>query len=123
MTRYSGPAVSGTENDTDGRPIDFDARYAVASMPGVAFWLHGWDTEMTQESWELACDGTDDDHDESCWLYNEPEEVPDLSRVRAVMVGDDYEHVIGTDELTKISDGDYCAGCGQTGCRADVRET
>jgi hypothetical protein len=123
MTRWGGPAVTGTEQDIDGREIDFDARYTVASMPGVAWWLHGWGTEIVPESRELACDGTDDDHDESCWLYSEPEEVPDRSRVRAVMVGDDAVHIVGTDELTEITEDDYCAGCGQTGCRADGRDT
>ena len=51
MTRWGGPAVTGTENGTD-----FDARYTVAGMQGVAFWLHGWAMEMTREEWVKACD-------------------------------------------------------------------
>lgn len=137
MTRWSGPAVTGTEQD-----IDFDARYTVADMPGVAFWLHGWVMEMTEESWTLACDnpehkyapdpfldeehdfGDDPDpaaHNATCYLYNEPELVPDLTRVRAIMIGDDYEHIVDITDLTEITEDDYCAGCGQTGCRADGR--
>jgi hypothetical protein len=130
MTRWSGPAVTGTEHD-----VNFDGRYTVAGMPGVAFWLHGWVTEMTQESWTLACDNPahvyapdsdsepdrDDTHNAACYLYDEPELVPDLTRVRAVMVGDDREHVVDVTDLTEITEDDYCAGCGQTGCHADGR--
>jgi hypothetical protein len=129
MPRWSGPAVTGTENG-----IDFDATYTVAGMRGVAFWLHGWDMEEVPESWELDCDDPahvldydedDEDnperHDAPCYLYNEPELVPVFSRVRAVMVGDDAEHIVDTDDLTEIGDDDYCAGCGQTGCYADGR--
>jgi hypothetical protein len=118
MTRWSGPAVTGTENG-----IDFDARYTVSWMPGVAFWLHGWDTETLPESWELACDdaGPDHEHGEDCWLYSEPEQVPVYSRVRAVMVGDDTENIVDTGDLTEIGDDGYCSGCGQTGCYADGR--
>jgi hypothetical protein len=118
MTRWSGPAVTGTEQDTD-----FDARYTVADMPGVAFWLHGWATDRTPESWTLACDDAspDHEHDDACYLYDEPELVPDLTRVRAVMVGDDREHIVDITGLTEITEEGYCAGCGQTGCYADGR--
>lgn len=119
MTRWSGPAVSGTEGG-----VDFDARYTVAGMPGVAFWLHGWAMETTQESWVLACDDEDPDHehDETCYLYDEPELVPVPGRVRAVMVGDDREHIVDTDDLTEIPEDGYCAGCGQIGCEGDGRD-
>jgi hypothetical protein len=127
MPKYSGPPVSGTEQG-----IDFEARYTVAGMRGVAFWLHGWDMEMTQESWELDCaspahiydilnENDDQCHDQACYLYSEPELVPVFSRVRAVMVGDDREHIVDIEDLTEIGDDDYCAGCGQTGCYADGR--
>jgi hypothetical protein len=130
MTRWGGPAVTGTEHG-----IDFDARYTVAGMPGVAFWLHGWDMKLTQESWELACDDPAhiykpdsedeperaDTHNAACYLCNEPELVPVTSRVRAVMVGDDCEHIVDTDDLTEIPENGYCPGCGQTGCYADER--
>lgn len=120
MPRWSVPAVTGTENDIDGNPIDFDARFTIAGS-GVAWWLLGWATELTQESWELDCTETDPEHehDDGCYLYNEPEEVADRSRVIAVMVGDDREHIVGTDELTEIPEDGYCLGCGQTGCHAE----
>lgn len=128
MTRWQGPAIAGTDNG-----IDFDARYIVAGMPGVAFWLHGWSQEMTEESWTLACDDPahvyapdaartaaerDDTHNAACYLYSEPEQVSDLTRVRAVMVGDDCEHIVDVSDLTEITEDDYCPECGQTGCRA-----
>jgi hypothetical protein len=34
------------------------------------------------------------------------------------MVGDDRVHVVDVDDLTEISDEDYCPGCGQIGCGA-----
>jgi hypothetical protein len=118
MTRWTGPAVSGTANG-----IDFDARYTVAGQSGVAWWLHGWASAETPESWTLDCTdvAADHDHDEVCYLYNEPEKVPDMTRVRAVMVGDDQEFFFDVTDLAVLADDGYCAGCGQTGCHADVR--
>ena len=127
MTRWSGPAVSGTVNG-----IDFDGRFTVAGMSGVAFWLHGWAQESVPESYELACDDPahvyepdsedepeqDDTHNAACYLYSEPETADDTTRVRAVMVGDDREHIVDTDDLTPLPEDGYCRECGQTGCMA-----
>lgn len=103
--------------------VDFSARYAVSSMPGVAFYVRGYVKEWTEESWELNCDSAScnhvDDFDNSlpeCYLYNEPEEYDDMSRVRAVMVGDDHEHIVDVGELSEITEDDYCPSCGQMGC-------
>jgi hypothetical protein len=85
--------------------IDFDARYRVAGMEGVAFYLRGYvKREQTMEEWELGADAEDD-----------------TSMVRAVMVGDDREHVIDVDDLERISEDDYCHSCGQIGCTHDGR--
>jgi hypothetical protein len=40
----------------------------------------------------------------------------DQGFVRAVMVGDDREHIIDVDDLEPIDANDYCGGCGQIGC-------
>lgn len=80
-------------------PLDFDARYRIESMPGVAFWLKGY---------AQIPDGFPD--------YAMADYVDDPDRVVAVMVGDDREHTIDVSELTKISEDDYCPGCGQIGC-------
>lgn len=71
--------------------IDFDKRYRVDAWPGIAFWLKGWIADA---------DGLVETHD----------------FVRAVMVGDNKEHIIDVDDLTPINDNDYCSCCGQIGC-------
>lgn len=100
--------------------LDFSARYRVDGRPGVAFrivrhplvrpecWGHD-DGDNGQpsslgigETW--YCDGT-------CQQWE-----PDESRVVAVMVGDDREHVIDVDDLTELDDDAYCSECGQIGC-------
>ena len=117
MTRFNGPLIDGIH---DG--IDFDGRYTVAGMPGVAFYLTGWVQAETPESWDVCCDDDSVEHDHDyghgCYAYGEPELVDDYGMVRAVMVGDDREHPVDRDDLTLISDEDYCGGCGQTGCKA-----
>ena len=77
--------------------VDFDARYAVAGRGGVAFYLDRYYN-----------DGRVDED-------GEPLEI-DTSRVVAVMVGDDQEWVVDVDQLRKLSDDEYCSGCGQIGC-------
>jgi hypothetical protein len=107
--------TEGTEHG-----IDFDARYRVTTMPGVAFYLNGW-----QQVWEngtyftIDADGVEymeDDADEGEWIDD-----PDHRMVRAVMVGDDTEHIVDRDDLVVIADDDYCSECGQIGCTADGR--
>lgn len=108
--------------------LDWDARYTVATMPGVAFWLDRPATEWTEGRWLLDCadpahlwdwDGDPEDrqaHQPGCYLFDEPElaEVP--GRVLAVMVGDDHRHEVDVEDLALLPDDGYCPGCGQTGC-------
>lgn len=75
-------------------------RFEVATMRGVAFYLRGW----AARRWEP---------DEGEWADD-----VESGLVRAVMVGDDYEHTVDVAGLTEINDDDYCAGCGQIGCHA-----
>ena len=96
--------------------LDMDGRYAVASMPGIAFYLRGYAEEWTEESWLFVGEKDDDVEDETLWLYVEPEKVENRQMVQAVMVGDDYVHTIDVEELSPISEEDYCCGCGQIGC-------
>lgn len=82
--------------------IDFDARYAVAGYPGIAFWLRGYvETPNEDTEWSGCMD-------------------VDTSMVRAVMVGDDREHIVDVDDLTPLREADYCHTCGQVGCGHDV---
>ena len=93
--------------------IDFDARYSVAGYEGVAFYLLGYVREHRWEDGERVID----------WLGDLPDawEV-DETQVRAVMVGDDREHIVDVDDLTPLGDLDYCAICGQIGCGHDGRD-
>ena len=106
------------ENTSITPDLDFDARYSVVGYGGIAFYLTGYATEWTEEEWFLYCEDHEHEHDGDCYLYGEPEEVEDRTKVRAVMVGDDRTHIVDVDDLTEIADEDYCPGCGQIGCGA-----
>lgn len=108
-----------TSTSTD---IDFDARYTVEGYRGIAFYLVGYDKEWTEETWTFI-GGPDDDTDDECnYVYDEPEEVENRERVRAIMVGDDREWSFDVDDLTVIGELDYCVECGQVGCTGDFRD-
>ena len=80
--------------------VDFDARYTVDGWRGIAFYLTGYVQEPDEDT-------------EWTGILNE-----DRSRVIAVMVGDDLDHIVDVDDLTLLADEDYCPECGQVGCRA-----
>jgi hypothetical protein len=71
------------------------------SMRGIAFWLKGYATHIVEYG-----DGFE-------------EEETDYSFVKAVMVGDNREHIIDVDDLTLLDENDYCHVCGQVGCQHD----
>lgn len=81
--------------------LDLDARYSVDGYEGIAFYLRGYVERYDPETGEDI--GEDRDY------------------VRAVMVGDDREHVIDVSDLTRLADEDYCGVCGQIGCTHDGR--
>lgn len=85
--------------------IDFEGRYAVDGYDGIAFYLRGYATTVVETEFE----------DEGQWYYDQAT-ISDPNFVRAVMVGDDRVHIIDVDDLTPISEDDYCDGCGQIGC-------
>jgi len=103
--------------------LDLSARYRVDGYGGVAFYLLGWaQDEMAPEPWLEHLDDDCEHEEPGCWVYpEEPEYVDSTTMVRAVMVGDDREHIIPVDDLTVIEDEDYCHECGQIGCTADGR--
>lgn len=114
--------------------LDMQGRYAVAGYGGIAFYLLGYATEWTPEVWTYLGDeedqdaGSDDyyertgyrfpDENPANYTYDEPEEVEDRTRVRAVMVGDDRVFIVDIEDLSPLEDDDYCPECGQIGCRA-----
>lgn len=101
--------------------LDLSGIYTVGSMPGVAFRLVGWATGVSEEAYDLDC-ADDHEHDEWCYLYSEPEIYERDDMVRAVMVGDDREHLVDVDDLSPLDRDGYCLECGQTSCTA-ARET
>lgn len=94
--------------------LDMGSAYRVAGHGAVAWRLEGYATEWTEERWEYCGEGDPDD--EANYLYSEPEEVEDRTRVRAHMVGDDVTFVHDVEDLTPLEDSEYCSGCGQIGC-------
>lgn len=80
--------------------FDFDPAYRVAGYRGIAWYA-------VRHPFEYVL--VDEDFDE--W-----ESVEDPSQVICRMVGDDRDFTFDRDDLTPISDDDYCAGCGQIGC-------
>lgn len=78
--------------------LDLKARYRVDGWPGVAFYLIGYREVITEDG--------DPDYDTD-W-------------VRAVMVGDDREHLVEVADLIPLDEGDYCHSCGQIGCGHNV---
>lgn len=93
-----------TSDGLGGEPLDFDARYTVDGWDGIAFYLRGYVEEPDADT-------------EWTGLL-----VTDRERVRAVMVGDDREHIVDVSDLTKLGEDDYCHVCGQIGCEHDGRE-
>jgi hypothetical protein len=80
-----------------------DNRYKVEGYGGIAWYTLG-PVKVRDEDYEWS--GLEYDHE---------------SLVRMVMVGDDRVFEIDRDDLTPISDEDYCHECGQIGCTADGR--
>lgn len=95
--------------------IDLKAHYTVTRYPGVAWYLRGFASDWTEESWTLDCT-EDHEHVETCYLYNEPEQIEDPDMVEAIMVGDDTVHIIDVEDLTLLPEDGYCHGCGSTVC-------
>lgn len=84
--------------------LDLNAKYKVNGYGGIAFYLLGY--EMIR----------DEDYDWSGIEYENSD------RVRAVMVGDDRVHLIDVEDLTPLTDDEYCPECGQIGCTALMGE-
>lgn len=80
-------------------PFDFEPAYVADGWRGIAWRADDYETEP--------------DEDTEWTGY----EIP-TGRILAHMIGDDRSFAFEPDELTPISDDDYCPGCGQTGCHA-----
>ena len=103
--------------------LNLDAYYTVDGYEGIAFYLLGYAKDDSPMECEGHCDDPELNPDGygSTWYCDgscrDWEQNPlDHDRVRAVMVGDDRVHIVDIDDLTEISDEDFCHGCGQVGC-------
>ncbi len=95
---------------------DGDARYRVDGYGGIAFYVY-----RVPDVWvPYTYLEVDEDGDEYLVTSDDGDWLPDTdgTRVLVVMVGDDTEHEVDVSDLYPITDDDYCAGCGQIGCRA-----
>ena len=79
--------------------LDFDAHYRVQGYNGIAWSLWGYHTTNTYN------DETDD------W-----EQEVDHSRVTAIMVGDDRKFTFDVEDVSVLSEDEFCHSCGQIGC-------
>lgn len=95
--------------------LDFDAVYSVRGWSGIAFhalrFPQRWEAyvsssvdENGEEYEHETGEGEYVDQDESC------------GEVIVAMVGDDRKYTVPIDDLTKLSEWDYCGSCGQIGC-------
>jgi hypothetical protein len=98
--------------------LDFESAYKVEGHLGIAWRLQGYAKEWTEESWEFVGEDGDDPEDQDNYIYHEPEEIEDRTRVVAIMIGDDREFTFDVEDVTPISEEEYCPGCGQIGCKA-----
>lgn len=76
---------------------EFEGRYTVDGWPNVAVWVKGWEVEPDEDTEWSGC-------------YNK------TGNLVVVMVGDDKEHLVDPDDLTEMSEDEYCSCCGQVGC-------
>ncbi len=103
-----------TTDTTNGQAaIDFDAHYRVDGYRGIAWSLIGY----AHETLPTICYGEDEDGNEvELEDWSETERVDDLTKVVAVMVGDDRKFTFDVDEVTPINEDAFCHECGQIGC-------
>lgn len=94
----------------DVSEIDFDAYYKVDGWGGIAFYLTGWAKD------EVETEHVAYVYDDTPYFEYSTEIVESDTQVIAIMVGDDTEHIVDVDSLTKIDADDFCGGCGQIGC-------
>lgn len=97
IQKERGGSMDGQKNEVE---FDFDAKYTTEDYGGVAFYVTGYEKIR------------DEDYEWSGIEYENKE------RVTCIMVGDDRVFTYEVDQLTKISEDDYCPECGQIGCKA-----
>lgn len=99
--------------------FDFEPAYKAQGYGGIAWRVTGYAQEWTEELWTFIGGDDDDVEDETLYLYDEPEQYDDRTRVVAHMIGDDRDFTFDVDDLEPIAREDYCGECGQIGCAHD----
>jgi uncharacterized protein YlxP (DUF503 family) len=100
---------------TNGDPIVF--RTILAKRAVHREWI-----TRVQREWQIKLRTISDADIERRRVLWDCSLVSSDSQVRAVMVGDDREHIVDIDDLTELGELDYCAECGQIGCAHDGRD-
>jgi hypothetical protein len=124
-----------TNPATTERGFDFEPAYRAYGYGGIAWRVTGYAQEWTREDWQYLGDeddpdaGADDYHERTGfyypdenpanYVYIEPEQIEDRTRVVAYMIGDDRDFTFDIDDLEPIAREDYCGQCGQIGCSHD----
>lgn len=80
---------------------DFQAdAYTVKQYAGIAWHVLGWETEPDNDTEWSGCENR-------------------TGRLLMVMVGDDRKFSIDPEDVSELSELDYCHVCGQIGCGHD----
>lgn len=98
--------------------LDYDARYTVDGYNGVAFYIYGYKQVYEPDITIFE----DEDGNEYQEEIGEGNWVDDKETLLMVMVGDNKKWEVDPEDITKISDDDYCLVCGQVGCTGDGRD-
>lgn len=109
MSRYNFNLETGEY----APPFDTGSYVSVKDKGGIAFYIHDWyKTERINGyiDWDERADF------ESSFVETDREEIVDKTKAIVIMVGDDDEWVVDTDDLEPISEDDFCYECGQIGC-------
>lgn len=85
--------------ETDS-PDPYPDAVRIAGYDGIACTILGWHTEPDEDTE---------------WSGYETR----TGRLVAVMVGDDHRFLVDPDDVSALAREDYCAECGQIGCRHD----
>ena len=73
--------------------------YRVDGYSGIAWYVHGWETEPDEDTEWSGCENR-------------------TGKLVCTMVGDDRHFTFDPDEIIELPDDAYCSGCGQIGCMA-----
>lgn len=88
--------------------------FSCNAYQGVSFRVVGREITFDSE-FVTICDEENCDHVED-YCYEEIISEIFTGKLIIVMVGDDKEYVVDSEDLEQINEEDFCHGCGQVGC-------